>query len=459
MVIQNPEITPVNSESLNEKEVIINWLRPQAIDAEVAAMADEGYRIDFGDTYDQAYEDPELIKGVFNWLKVDGEIFESARRTSLVGNQAVRDALMIMPSGGLKTAIRKRIAGIDAHDETVRESILYGRIDVQGMSWHKQNGKALALGTIVDAYELQTIDREDDNEGSYDKMSGRLTADILTHTFGENTGWMQGLTLEEALRHTMSSPDFRVMATEKADEKIAQSMQDLREFVEAPVHHGFKDIVVNCTDSLGIRSRKEEVRAEINRFVEGEDQAEFLLMSFGCGTAQPMLEVIQDLKAKGKEAKLILLDQDPIALAAAEQIAGQMGLQDAIEIHCRQMFVGKGKSTRIMNIQDVLQGRELDVCEDSGLREYFTDGLYKDLAGQAWGALRPGGLMTTGNMNKNRPQPEFLHGLMGWSIPVRMRHAKDLARLHQAAGVPREATRFRVTQDGVYTLCFSTKAV
>ena len=146
-----------------------------------------------------------------------------------------------------------------------------------------------------------------------------------------------------------------------------------------------------------------------------------------------------------------------MALAAAEQLAGQMGLEDSIEIHRKQLFVGRGAKTRVMDIQEVLQDRELDVCEDSGLREYFPDNLYLDLARQSWNALAPGGMVTTGNMNKNRPQQEFLHGLMGWPIPVRMRNIKELARLHQSAGIPRQATSFKVTQEGVYTLCASIK--
>ena len=449
----NPESIPPYDGSFYSKEGILRSFRSPEIEAEVSAMAEDGYEIDFGSTYDQAYNDPEAIKRVFDWMEADGEVFKSMRRTSLMSNQAIRDVVTVLPSGMLKTGIKKKMNSLDAHDESIREGILYGRSDVQGMPWHKQNGKALALGTIVDAYDLQTVG----SGGVYENMSGRLTADILTHTFGENTGWMQGLTLEEALRHTMSSPEFKIMPPEKIDKIITDAMQDLQEFVTAPVQAGFKDIVLNCTDSLGIRSRKEEVRAEINRFIENEDQAEFLLMSFGCGTGQPMLEVIQDLKQKGKVAKLILLDQDPIALAATEQLAGQMGLENSIEIHCQQLFVGKGAATRIMNIQDVLQGRKLDVGEDTGLREYFPDVLYKDLAAQTWNALRPGGLMTTGNMNKNRPQPEFLHGLMGWPIPVRMRHPKDLARLHQAAGIPRQATRFRVTQEALYCLAFTKK--
>jgi hypothetical protein len=166
---------------------------------------------------------------------------------------------------------------------------------------------------------------------------------------------------------------------------------------------------------------------------------------------------MHDLKTKGKTAKMILVDQDPIALAAAAELARQLGLEDSIEIHCNQLFVRDGNKTRMMDLQEVLQGRELDVCEDSGLREYFPDAMYEDLTRQAWSALADGGLMTTGNMNKNRPQAHFLHGLMGWPIKVRMRNIRDVTRLHAKAGVPAEKSRLRVTQDGVYTLCFSTK--
>ena len=242
-----------------------------------------------------------------------------------------------------------------------------------------------------------------------------------------------------------------------AQKYAAAELDKLELFNEAHIQPGFKDIVQYCTDSLGIRSRKEEVHKEINRHVDASGEDSFLMMSVGCGTALPMLEVMHDLKTKGKTAKMILVDQDPIALAAAAELARQLGLEDSIEIHCNQLFVRDGNKTRMMDLQEVLQGRELDVCEDSGLREYFPDAMYEDLTRQAWSALADGGLMTTGNMNKNRPQADFLHGLMGWPIKVRMRNIRDVTRLHAKAGVPAEKSRLRVTQDGVYTLCFSTK--
>jgi hypothetical protein len=66
--------------------------------------------------------------------------------------------------------------------------------------------------------------------------------------------------------------------------------------------------------------------------------------------------------------------------------------------------------------------------------------------------LRTGGLMITGNMNVNRPQKEFLHGLMGWVPKVRMRSIKEGFKLLQKSGIPKESIKATVTASGVYTV-------
>ena len=60
--------------------------------------------------------------------------------------------------------------------------------------------------------------------------------------------------------------------------------------------------------------------------------------------------------------------------------------------------------------------------------------------------------MITGNMNVNRPQKEFLHGLMGWVPKVRMRSIKEGFKLLQKSGIPKESIKATVTASGVYTV-------
>ncbi len=455
MTHQPFEYAPKSAETspvVFEKQEFLTAVFPPALRTEINNIYARGYAVSVGETEDTAYESIDKITEVFTDLQDKGVQFSEGSKRFALGSSALASALEYTPVPQFN-AVRRRIK---AQREALRHDLLYGLEDVQGMPWHDQNGKALALGTIVDAHELRAVG---ETSGTFDTVSGRL-ADSLTADFSFSSeavsGNIAGKHLRDAVFDTKNTFS-RGKSANRVQASVERDIARLDAFTSAPVHAGFKDIVAYCTDSLGIRSRKEEVRKEINRHVDASDKEAFLMMSVGCGTAQPMLEVMQDLYAKGRQSKLILIDQDPIALAAASELAAQMGLEDAIEIHCNQLFVGSGRSTRVMDIQDVLQGRELDVCEDSGLREYFPDAMYEDLTRQAWDALAEDGLMTTGNMNKNRPQPEFLHGLMGWPIQVRMRHIQDITRLHKKAGIPPSSSRLRVTQDGVYTLCFSSK--
>lgn len=438
---------------LQSKQEVLDWLLPESLEDEIAEACRDGYEVTRGDTYDAAYDAPEMIKAMYDHLEAAGQEYGRGMGRFDMGRASVLTTIRYgAPAPLMRRWAKNRLRAREEKADELRSGLMYDRPEVQGEPWHEQGGKALALGTIVDASELATVD----SPGTYETMSGRLAPDIVDHVFKANTGWLEGSTLREAV--AKAEVRFKGRTESAASAKADEDIDALERFVGAPAQPGFRDIVVNCTDSLGIRSRKEEVRSEINRHVDASDKTSFLMMSVGCGTALPMLEVVNDLKQKGKDAKLILLDQDPIALAAAEQLARDMELEDNIDIHCERLFHGKGRQTKLLDLDTVLQGRKLDVCEDSGLREYLPDFLYKDLTRQAWESLEDDGIMTTGNMNSNRPQPEFLHGLMGWPIPVQMRYIKDIAELHRVAGVPREASRLRVTQEGVYTLCFSSKS-
>ena len=347
-----------------EKDTMLDVLFSDALHAEVKTAREAGYDITIGETEDAAYESPEKIVEIFDRLKLSGEQFERASRRRALASGSVALALEYSQIPQLN-AVRRRLRG---HREALRGELLYDLADVQAQAWHDQNGKALALATIADAHGLRTVGGE---EGEYDTMSGRL-GDDLTYDFmfpvnGVSDN-LAGKRLHDAVYENKRA--FRgKRSVASSDASAAQDLRKLDDFVQAPVHEGFKDIVAYCTDSLGIRSRKEEVRTEINRHIDASEKESFLMMSVGCGTALPMLEVMQDIQAKGREAKMILLDQDPIALAAAYQFASQMGLQDNVEIHCSQLFVGNGMKTRLMELDDILEGRKLDVCEDSGLRE------------------------------------------------------------------------------------------
>lgn len=410
------------------------------LEKEIYDISQAGYDISIGTFRDKAYEDNELINAIFNELDVKGKSFHEQREA--ITKQELGVVTLDEVSD---TKIRK---SHDRHEnvlEDIRADLFYYEAR---MPWHIQRGSALALQTIVDAHEL----RED-----YGTLSGSITYFNGDFTFDGNDGSLTGLNLKEAIIKTRV--EFNGASEVDAINYADEALLNLHKFLKAPVTSDFKDVLVYCYDSLGIRSRKYEVGKKIsehlNKVMENNPEKEVItLFSLGCGTAQAILEIAKAIIDRGVEPQVILLDQDPIALAAAKKIAETMGLIDHIEIHCERLFNWRGQ---LLDISKILSGRKIDVAEDTGLREYLPNRIYKNLTENVWGHLSDGGIMTTGNMNLYRPQPEFLHGLMGWKPYVIMRNIQKGLELHEESGIPKGKTKTCVTYDGVYSLFFSYK--
>lgn len=416
---------------------------------EMAEARLDGYEVSKGHTDDEAYLRPDMIADVYYDLGSRGDIFDE------MGKEAVKLELGVVSLADVgSSALRKAYVQREDCLEGIRADLLF---DDTKMPWHLQRGSALALQTIIDAHDLIAYDSGSESEGLYSTMSGRLPYYDGGFKFGESDGSLNGLSLKKAL--IQSRQRFYGEEEEDAIKKADEALAKLDTFFKAPIAKDFKDIVAYCFDSLGIRSRKQEVCRAVSAHIDGilekdPSRDNITLLSVGCGTAQAILEVAADIRDKGIKPSVILLDQDPVALAAAKNLAGQVGLSDAVEIHCERLFDQKGQ---LFDITQILDGRKIDVAEDTGLREYLPDGIYCNLTSAVWNHLSFDGIMTSGNMNINRPQPEFLNGLMGWRPSVIMRSISKGFELHEKSGIPKGNTKARVTRDGVYTLFFSYK--
>ena len=91
-----------------------------------------------------------------------------------------------MCSSDLK--VRRRIRMVR---EDSRARHLFNRADVQAMPWHEQGGKALALGTIIDAHDLRVYG---ESHGLYETMSGRFGGAITGDYEFPETGVSPNLT-------------------------------------------------------------------------------------------------------------------------------------------------------------------------------------------------------------------------------------------------------------------------
>ncbi len=419
----------------------------EKLNKEIADLRSEGCRVKIGEKTDPAYNNPDGIKDTYNYLKRGDAKLKEIRKnfihknlaTAAIANVLDKTPFVKMGKWGKK---------IDLYLEFFRDKLLYGENQTASKPWHNQRGSALTFLTISEAYRLRVSRKKGEilSEGKYPTMSGPLDESV----FDEK---INGLPLTEIMiQDKINNGVDKATAIEEVEKRLS----DVREFIQAPVTEKFSNVIRHCADSLGIRERVETVNGlsidHLKKVAEKENRSidDMLVMSFGCGTGLATLKMLKKLKDETGEAPtVILLDQDPLSLAAAQSLAKKWNLEDKIEVHCERLFSKLGKP---LSLEGILGNRKLDIAEDSGLREYLPDGVYKQLTRESLKFLRTGGLMITGNMNVNRPQKEFLHGLMGWVPKVRMRSIKEGFKLLQKSGIPKKSIEATVTASGVYTV-------
>ena len=419
----------------------------EKLNKEIADLRSEGCRVKIGEKTDPAYNNPDKIRSVYNYLEQGDAKLKEVRKyfihknlaTAAIANVLDKTPFVKMGKWGEK---------IDSYLEIFRDKLLYGKNQTDSQPWHNQRGSALTFLTISEAEDLSVFGKNGEilSGGKYPSMSGPLDESV----FNEK---INGLPLTEVMiQDKINNGVDKATAIEEVEKRISE----VREFIQAPVTEEFSNVIRHCADSLGIRERVETVNGlsinHLKKVAENENRSidDMLVMSFGCGTGLATLKMLKKLKDETGEAPtVILLDQDPLSLAAAQSLAKKWNLEDKIEVHCERLFSKLGKP---LSLEGVLGDRKLDIAEDSGLREYLPDGVYKQLTRESLKFLRTGGLMITGNMNVNRPQKEFLHGLMGWVPKVTMRSIKEGFELLQKSGISKESIEATVTASGVYTV-------
>lgn len=419
----------------------------EKLNKEIADLRREGCRVKIGEKIDPAYNNPDKIRSVYNYLKRGDAKLKEVRKYFIHKNPATAAIASVLEK--IPFVRENKWSNIvDAYLEISRDKLLYGKNQTASRPWHNQRGSALTFLTISEAGGLSVFGKNGEilSKGEYSSMSGPLDESV----FDEK---INGLPLTEVMvQDKINNGVDKATAIEEVEKRISE----VREFIQAPVTEKFSGVIQHCADSLGIRERVETVNSlsidHLKKVAEKENRSidDMLVMSFGCGTGLATLKMLKKLKDETGEAPtVILLDQDPLSLAAAQSLAKKWKLEDKIEVHCERLFSKLGEP---LSLEGVLGDRKLDIAEDSGLREYLPDGVYKQLTRESLKFLRTGGLMITGNMNVNRPQKEFLHGLMGWVPKVRMRSIKEGFKLLQKSGIPKESIKATVTASGVYTV-------
>ena len=291
----------------------------EKLNKEIADLRSEGCRVKIGEKTDPAYNNPDKIRSVYNYLEQGDAKLKEVRKyfihknlaTAAIANVLDKTPFVKMGKWGEK---------IDSYLEIFRDKLLYGKDQTDSQPWHNQRGSALTFLTISEAEDLSVFGKNGEilSGGKYPSMSGPLDESV----FNEK---INGLPLTEVMiQDKINNGVDKATAIEEVEKRISE----VREFIQAPVTEEFSNVIRHCADSLGIRERVETVNGlsinHLKKVAENENRSidDMLVMSFGCGTGLATLKMLKKLKDETGEAPtVILLDQDPLSLAAAQSLA------------------------------------------------------------------------------------------------------------------------------------------
>lgn len=212
-----------------------------------------------------------------------------------------------------------------------------------------------------------------------------------------------------------------------------------------------------CTDAQAIRNRGTVMAELVNAYVDeasrkGEVDKSHALkwMSVACGTALPAMKAAQ--KA-GIKPEMLLVDIDKTALQSTQSLGAEIGYEGTLEQHMTNIFSskdmaelrtylgGNGGRPRIIDLMGIFEytGEHTGIDPAEFLRSNYD-------------MLHPGGRLILGQMRDDRPNPDFTMGVVGWPFIV-MRSPAEVMQVIKDAGIPVDAAKLYVPQDGVYTVC------
>lgn len=247
-----------------------------------------------------------------------------------------------------------------------------------------------------------------------------------------------------------------------ARENAMKTSEAYKRFLNTPYNSNqvLRDFLGGSMDGRAVRTRAYAAisMAEQHFKQEGELEGRKLTSaSLACGAAQPVYEMVSRIEAAGADVeKIILADQDPMALASAHSLAETSGLSDKIDI----------RKINLLNTEltEHIEPDSVDVVDILGLFEYIPELKNKkgdvakgrdyatQLLTRAKEIVKPGGIILFGNMLPERPQENFFYDVLQWP-KLYQRSIEDTLDIVDRAGLNADQTKVRVpAKEGVYAV-------
>lgn len=251
-----------------------------------------------------------------------------------------------------------------------------------------------------------------------------------------------GLTANQVIEKTMPST------------KASKIISDYNSYINTPVGNGdifsvgARDFFKGVVDAKAIRTRAETAGMLIMEHFNKQtsrDNRNLISASLGCGAASPVYKLVKSLEKNPSVnfAKILLVDQDPMALATAHSLSSTEGLQDKIELHLSNLISSP--------ITSYIEPESVDVVDLLGLFEYLPEEYGVALLQTVKEIVKPSGVIIFGNMLASRPQQDFFANVVRWPR-LKQRSINDVYGMILKADLDLDKTITRIPHEGVYAI-------
>ena len=216
-------------------------------------------------------------------------------------------------------------------------------------------------------------------------------------------------------------------------------------------------------DAIGVRERAAVMQAIAESHLESvaKKQPNISWLSLASGTAEPSINAAKSISDRGlAEVDLTVVDYDPKSLKMVKQNAAAKNFTGSVTTEFGNIL-SPTVSADLKAKTDHPEGFE--VVEVLGFEEYLPQdgeekGNFKDIGlmqasdftRQAFDLVKPGGVLITGNMIYDRPQKDFVFGVVNWEVINARTEEADLHVLDEAGILADPNARvsiFRVIDD------------
>jgi len=165
-------------------------------------------------------------------------------------------------------------------------------------------------------------------------------------------------------------------------------------------------------NAQAVRNRLKIAKEEFAAAIKGMASPDrtICILSLASGTAQGIIEVMQECKREGINVTAVLVDHDETALQYARELARKNGVEGQIETKQYNVLF----FDRVSNVQP-------DIVEMMGIVDYLTDQLAITLFKKVWRSLKPNGFLFACHVHPNS-ESYFLRHVINWAMTYRTKH-------------------------------------